>query len=166
MPSERNISTLRRSSSKASRSSKPAVAQLPHRRLLEVAGQLVVAPRPHDQQVPADLVAPQPRLGEVVHPVRPGGEQHDLQLGVEQVEQRLHLLDDRVVAARVEERVASRGAAPRGSAGGSTASESTPSMSTTTAAPGLDRPVAPGPVLGEYAHAVGAQSSSSAAAAR
>ena len=61
-------------------------AQLPHRRLLEVAGQLVVAPRPHDQQVPADLVAAQPRLGEVVHPVRAGGEQHDLEVGGEQVE--------------------------------------------------------------------------------
>ena len=64
--------------------SKPAERSSQTRRLLEVAGQLVVAPGPHDQQVPADLVAPQPRLGEVVDPVRPGGEQHDLQLGIEQ----------------------------------------------------------------------------------
>ena len=79
MPSERNIATLRRSSSNASAQLEAGGAQLPDRRLLEVAGELVVAPRPHDQQVPADLVAAQPRLGEVAHPVRAGGEQHDLQ---------------------------------------------------------------------------------------
>ena len=104
MPSARNISTLRRSSSKASRSSKPAERSSQTVELLEVAGELVVAPRPHDEEVPADLVAPQPRLGQVVDPVRPGGEQDDLQLRVEQVEDRAHLFDDRVLTARVEER--------------------------------------------------------------
>ena len=39
--------------------------QLPDRRLLEVAGDVVVAPRSGDQQVPADRVAAQPRLGQV-----------------------------------------------------------------------------------------------------
>jgi len=77
--------------------------ELPHGELLEVAGQLVVAPRAHDQQVPANLVAPQPRLRQVVHPVRTGGEQHDLEVGIEQGEHRLHLLDDAVLSARIEE---------------------------------------------------------------
>ena len=104
MPSARNIATLRRSSSKARPRSNPAGRSSQTVELLEVAGQLVVAPRPHDQQVPADLVAAQPGLGEVVDPVRPGGEQHDLELGVEQVEQRVDLFDHRVLAARVEER--------------------------------------------------------------
>ena len=72
MPSARNISTLRRSSSKASRRSNPAGRSSQTVELLEVPGQLVVAPGPHDQQVPADLVAAEPRLGEVVDPVRAG----------------------------------------------------------------------------------------------
>ena len=84
MPSARNISTLRRSSSKARRRSKPAERSSQTVELLEVAGELVVAPGPHDQQVPADLVAPEPRLGEVVTRCGPGREQHDLQVGVEQ----------------------------------------------------------------------------------
>src|SRR5690349_10350004 len=39
-----------------------------------------------------------------MHAVGPRGEQHDLEFGVEQVEQRLDLFDDRVFTARVEER--------------------------------------------------------------
>ena len=120
MPSERNISTLRRSSSNARREIEAGRAQLPDRRLLEVARQVVVAPGPHDEQIPADLVAPQPRLGELVHAVRARGEQHDPQLGREQVEEPAHLFDDRVFAARVEERAPVRRAAPRCSAGAST----------------------------------------------
>src|SRR6185437_13926642 len=81
------------------------VPQVPHRGLLEVAGHLVVAPRPHQEEVPPDAVPAQPGLGEVVHPFGPGGEQHDAQVGVEEVEEHLDLLDDRVVAARLEERV-------------------------------------------------------------
>ena len=72
MPSERNIVDVAAVVLEREAQVEAVVAQLPHRRLLEVAGQLVVAPRPHDEQVPADLVAPEPRLGEVVHPVRAG----------------------------------------------------------------------------------------------
>ena len=143
MPSRRNISTLRRSSSNASARSKPDGPQLPDGRLLEVAGQLVVAPRPHDEQVPADVVAAEPRLGQVVDPVRPGGQQHDLQVGIEEVEQRLAPLRSPGPRRTRRRTRASRGAAPRGSAGGSVASESTPSMSTTTAAAGRERLGAP-----------------------
>ena len=71
-PRDRNISTLRRSSSKASAQLEAGGPQLPDRRLLEVPGQLVVTPRPHDEQVPADVVAAEPRLGQVVDPVRAG----------------------------------------------------------------------------------------------
>src|SRR3954454_8581679 len=38
-------------------------AQVPHRGLLEVAGVVVVAPRPHHEEIPPDLVPPEPRLG-------------------------------------------------------------------------------------------------------
>ena len=37
-------------------------------------------------------------------PVRPGGQEHDLEVWVEQIQQRAHLLDDTVFATRVEER--------------------------------------------------------------
>src|SRR5690348_2072940 len=37
----------------------PVAPQVPHRRLLEVARIVVVAPRAHDEQVPSDLVAAQ-----------------------------------------------------------------------------------------------------------
>ena len=51
------------------------------------------------------MYAAQPRLGEVVHPLRARGEEQDPQLRVEEVEQHLDLLDDVVVTARLEEGV-------------------------------------------------------------
>jgi hypothetical protein len=66
-----------------------------------------------------DLVSPEPRLGEMVHPLGAGREQHDAEIGIEQVE---HLGPSITgVAARLEERFQSRrglqdaGGWPRGS---------------------------------------------------
>ena len=81
--------------------------ELPDGRLLEVAGQLVVTPRPRDEEIPGDPVAPEPRLGEVRDPVRAGGSR--TLFGARwssQIEQRVHLFDDRVFPARLEERAA------------------------------------------------------------
>src|SRR5262245_29957542 len=78
-------------------------AQLPHGGLLEIAGELVVAPGAHDQQIPADRIPAEPCLGEVVDAVRSRREEDDLQLLIEQVEERAYFFDDGVFAARVEE---------------------------------------------------------------
>ena len=58
---------------------------------------------PHDQQVPADGEATEPLAGDVEEPDRPRSQQHDPEVGVEKIEEHLRLLDDRVLAARVEE---------------------------------------------------------------
>ncbi len=65
----------------------------------------VVAPGPHDQEVPTQAVPFQPgqRLG--LHPHGPAGEQDHLQPRIEQLEHTGQLADDRVVAAGVEERL-------------------------------------------------------------
>src|SRR5215471_12117988 len=80
-------------------------AQVLDRLPLEAAGRGVVAPLPHDQQVPPQAVALEPgqRLGP--DPQRPGREQHDPVAGVEDLQQPGHLVDQRVVAARLEERL-------------------------------------------------------------
>src|SRR6266540_2857591 len=75
-----------------------------HGQLLEIPRHLVVTPGSHDEHVPADLVAMEPGLGEVMDTLRPRREQHDRQRRVEEVEQHPDLLDDGIVATRVEER--------------------------------------------------------------
>src|SRR6266511_3910974 len=75
-----------------------------HGQLLEFSRQLVVTPGSHDEHVPPDLVAMEPGLGEVMDALRPRREQHDRQRRVEEVEQHPDLLDDGIVATRVEER--------------------------------------------------------------
>ena len=104
MPSARNMATLRRSSSNASTRSKPADRSSQTVDSLKSRAIVVVAPGPHDQQIPPDAVPAEPGLGQVMDPVRAGGQQHDLEIGVEQVEQRLHLFDDRILTTGVEER--------------------------------------------------------------
>ena len=159
-PSLRNISTLRRSSSMAEHEVEPVLPELPHARLLEVAGDLVVAPRAHEQDVPADPVPAQPRLGEVVDPLGPGGEQHDPQVGVEEVEEHLDLLDDGVVAARLEEGVPVAAGCLEVVLATGRVGEHAVDVDDRGAA-GLDRLVAPGPVLGDASRPRG-QSSSAA----
>src|SRR5680860_277288 len=77
--------------------------QVTDRGLLELSRHVVVAPRPHDQKIPTDLVVTQPRLGEVVHPFGPGSQQDDPQVRVQEIEQHLDLFDDVVIAAGFEE---------------------------------------------------------------
>src|SRR5207237_2562757 len=71
--------------------------------LLELPGHGVVAALPHEEHVPADPVALQPGLGEGVDPGGAPGEEDHSQGGVEQVEEDLALLDDRILPAGVEE---------------------------------------------------------------
>jgi hypothetical protein len=70
---------------------------------LELPGHGVVAALSHEERIPADAVALQPGLGEGVDPGGSPGEEDDPQGGIEQVEEDLDLLDDRVLAAGVEE---------------------------------------------------------------
>src|SRR5216683_3122877 len=79
--------------------------QLRDRPTFELPGPRVVAGLAHDEHVPPQLVAPEPGEGLGLDPYRPPGEQHHPQRRVEQLEQPGHLLDQRVLAARVEERV-------------------------------------------------------------
>src|SRR5205807_5236821 len=79
-------------------------AQLLHRPALELLGGRVVAVVPHDQHVPAQLVALQPGQGVGLDPQGAPGEQDPAQGRVQELEQAGHLLDQGVVAAGVEER--------------------------------------------------------------
>ena len=119
MPSARNISTLRRSSSKASRSSKPAGSELPDRRLLEVAGQLVVAPGPHDRAGPSGSRsgAARPRSGGGTRCGR-AVSSTIWSVGIEQVEDRAAPLRSPGPRRTRRRTTASPGGATRGSAGG------------------------------------------------
>ena len=130
------------------RRSKPVGPQLADGAPLELPGGGVVAAVAHDQQVPAQLVALQPGQGLGLDPQRPAGEQDDRAGRVEQLQQPGHLVDERVVAARLEEGVPVRGRAPSRKCWRLAASDSTPSRSNTTAGPG-DRPAAvpPPPVV-------------------
>src|SRR4051812_226686 len=72
---------------------------------LELRGRLVVAVVAHDQQVPTQLVALEPRDGDLLHADRPAGQQHDREPIVEQFEQPPDFGDERVIPTRVEEGV-------------------------------------------------------------
>ena len=97
IPSVRNISTLRRSSSTQSFTSKPWARMSPYRLLLEQPRRAVVVVAPHDQEVPAQLVAGQPANSEFSRPGRAGGEEHYRQLTRQQAEQSGDLVDEGVV---------------------------------------------------------------------
>ena len=99
------MATLRRSSSNDSTSSKPAFRSSRTELPLELPGRRVVAGVPHDEQVPPQPVPVQPGQGLRLHPGRAGGQQHDHQARVEQAEQAGDLLDERIVAAGLEEGV-------------------------------------------------------------
>ncbi len=71
---------------------------------LELACGGVVAHVAHDEKVPAHAVAVEPGEGLGLHPDGAAGEEDDVEVAVEQLEQAGDLLDQRVVAARVEER--------------------------------------------------------------
>src|SRR5450759_4872709 len=81
----------------------PVGAQIPDRGLLELPGEVVVTERPHHEEIPADPVSAQPGLGQRMDPLRSGGEQHDPQVAVEEVEEDTDLFDHLVLAAGVEE---------------------------------------------------------------
>ena len=91
------------SSSKASRRSNPWARRSSDDRLLEVGDLRVVTPGAHDEEVPAQPVALQPghRLG--LDPLGPARQQDHGERRVEELEQPGDLLDDRVVAAGLEE---------------------------------------------------------------
>jgi SAM-dependent methyltransferase len=72
---------------------------------LEGARRRVVAVVAHDQHVPAQLVAVEPGQGLRAYPQGPGGEQHDVEGRVDDVEQAGHLVDELVVATGREEGV-------------------------------------------------------------
>ena len=76
--------------------------QIPHDPLLERGDLGVVTPVAHDQEVPAQPVAVQPGQRLRLHPQRAAGEQDDRQRRVEELQEPGDLLDDRVVAARLE----------------------------------------------------------------
>ncbi len=102
-PSARNISTLRRSSSTHSLTSKPRAPHVADRLLFEVTRRAVIAVAAHDQEVPAQLVAGQPTDRELRRPGGTGGQQHYGQVLRQQAEQSRHLVDEGVVARCREE---------------------------------------------------------------
>src|SRR5687767_8518741 len=62
------------------------VPQLPDRPLLELPGRRIVAVIAHDEQIPPQFVVLEPRQGLGLDPDRPGGEQHDVEFVVEELE--------------------------------------------------------------------------------
>ena len=79
------------------------VPQVVDRLLLELSGHGVVAALAHQEGVPADPVAGQPGLGQRVDPGRAARQENHPEAGIEEVEERLDLLDHLVLAAGVEE---------------------------------------------------------------
>ena len=73
-------------------------AHVAHRLLLEEPSGAVVVVAPHDQEVPAELVAGQPANSEFSRPGRAGGQEYDRQLTRQQAEQSGDLVDEGVIA--------------------------------------------------------------------
>ena len=121
------------------------VAKLAHGVLLEVPRHAVVAPLPHHEEVPPQGVALEPAEGVALDADRSGGEQHDPEVGLEEVQELRDLLDQRILARRLEEGVPVCAAVGSRRCWRPDASDSTPSMSNTTGR--VHRALPPPPVL-------------------
>lgn len=84
---------------------KAVVTQVMHRTSLEGRHLCVIPTVAHDKKVPAQSVVVQPRESLRHHPKRPTGEKDYPQGGLEKSEQMGHVLDKRIFAASLEERV-------------------------------------------------------------